>query len=131
MGMSEPDSELNQLAAVVFDSAMDVHRRLGSGLSERIYHRSLELELSARRVPFETQVPVKVEYRGTLVGEFFLDILIGGRLLTELKAVESLSPLHLHQVQCYLRAARLRLALLINFNVPRLVQGVRRILNPL
>jgi GxxExxY protein len=96
-------------------------------LLEALYEEALCSELADLAIPFARQLAVPVFYKGTSIGEGRLDLLVDGRLLVELKATEGRSPLHLSQVLSYLKATRLTLGLLINFNVPVLRQGVRRI----
>jgi GxxExxY protein len=82
-----------------------------------------------RGIPHECQVPVEIYYKGVLGGEGRLDIVVAGKLLIEIKAVESLSPTHRAQVITYLQVKRLKLGLLINFNVPILKDGIKRVIN--
>jgi GxxExxY protein len=124
----EPDSELDGLARDVIGSALEVHRILGPGFLESIYEGALSLELLTRAVPFRRQVPISVQYKGKVVGQGQMDLLIGDRLVVEIKAVEALAPIHGVQLRSYLKATGLTLGLLINFNVPLLRQGVRRII---
>jgi GxxExxY protein len=129
MGWAEPDPELDELAWKVIGAALAVHRWLGPGFLESIYENALCLELAARDVPFRRQVSAVVYFRGEAVGHGQLDLLVGERLVIELKAVEALSSIHSMQLRSYLKATGLTLGLLINFNVPLLQQGVRRIIN--
>jgi len=115
------------LARQVIGAAIEVHRALGPGFLESVYEEALCVELGLRRIPFARQVAVGVAYKGTAVGESRLDLLVGGRLIVELKAAESLLPIHSAQVLSYLRATGNQLALLINFNVPVLKGGIKRI----
>ena len=85
------------------------------------------VELALRGIPFLRQVLVAVDYKGHPVGESRLDLLVGSSLVVELKAVEALAPVHSAQMISYLRATGHHLGLLINFNVPLLKEGVRRI----
>lgn len=124
----EPDPELDRLATVVLDAAFAVHCSLGPGFVESVYEESLAIELRRLGIPFRRQVSIPLTYRGLAVGECRLDLLVGERLVVELKAVEALAPVHFAQVISYLRASRCRLGLLINFNVDRLRRGVRRVL---
>ena len=124
----EPDEELDNYARRVIDCAVEVHRTLGPGFLEAIYERALCIELGLRGLPFERQVGVDIEYKGRRVGESQLDLMIARRLVVELKAVEALAPIHGVQVRSYLRATNCQLGLLINFNVPVLLTGVRRII---
>ncbi|HZS38996.1 MAG TPA: GxxExxY protein [Polyangia bacterium] len=124
----EPDEELDRRAADVVDAAIEVHRVLGPGLLESLYEQALCLELQLRGVPFRRQVAIGITYKGTLIGEHRLDLLVAERLVVELKAVEALMPVHGVQVRSYLKATRCILGLLINFNVPLLKLGIQRII---
>ena len=123
----EPGSELDRLAPAVIGAAIEVHRSLGPGFLESVYEEALCIELDVRRIPFERQWPVAVNYKGHPVGEGRLDLLVGGVLVVELKAVEGVAPIHVAQVMSYLKATGHRLGLLINFNVPFLKNGIKRI----
>ena len=123
----EPGSELDRLAHAVIGAAIEVHRSLGPGFLESVYEEALCIELDVRRIPFERQWPVAVNYKGHPVGEGRLDLLVGGMLVVELKAVEGVAPIHVAQVMSYLKATGHRLGLLINFNVPFLKSGIKRI----
>lgn len=128
---NEPDAELDRLAHCVIGAALEVHRTLGPGFLEAIYEDALCVELSLRRIPFARQVPVGVDYKGNLVGQARMDLLVDGRLVVELKAIECIAPVHVAQVLTYLKAARFRLGLLINFKVAFLRAGIRRVVHSL
>jgi GxxExxY protein len=123
----EPDEALDELARAVLGAAIEVPRHLGPGYLESVYEEALAVELKLRGVPFERQIPIAVSYKGEAVGEGRLDFLVGNRLLVELKAVDSLAPIHKAQVISYLRATGCHPALLINFDVAVLSSGIRRI----
>ncbi|MFA6165579.1 MAG: GxxExxY protein [Gemmatimonadaceae bacterium] len=111
----------------VIGAAVEVHRHLGPGLLETAYVAALEHELVARNISFASEVLVPIQYKGaTLDGLLRMDLLIEGELVVELKAVESIHPVHCAQVLTYLRAGQFNRGLLINFNVMKLVNGVRR-----
>jgi len=124
----EPSTELDGIAADLLDAAIEVHRALGPGFLEAIYEEALCIELALRGVPFVRQSNVRVHYKGRLVGDARIDLLVADRLIVELKAVEHIAPIHLAQAMSYLRATKLPLALLINFNAPVLLRGVKRII---
>jgi len=124
---SEPDSRTDTLAHSVLGAAIEVHRALGPGFLEEVYAKALIVELRARGIAFERRKSIRVEYKGQLVGEGELDFLVGGCLVVELKAVRALAQIHTAQVIAYLKATGLTLGLLINFNVVRLKDGIRRI----
>ncbi len=123
----EPDAETDRLAQEVIGAAIEVHRVLGPGFLETMYEQALSVELGLREILFQCQVPVAVDYKGHSVGESRLDLLVGGKLVVELKAADQLAPIHTAQVMSYLKATGHRLGLLINFNVVRLKDGVKRV----
>lgn len=124
----EPDEELDQLARDVIGAAIEVHRVLGPGFLESVYEEALSLEFKLRGIPFKRQVSLGVRYKGKRVGEGKMDMLVKDSLVVELKTVESLAPIHKAQTISYLKATGLKLALLINFNVPVLKEGIKRII---
>jgi GxxExxY protein len=126
----EPDVELDELARAVIGAAIEVHRRLGPGLDEPLYNGGMRVEMRLRGIPFEPEVLVPVFYKGEPIGKRRLDLIVGGRLIVELKAVEMLTPLHSAQLRSYLNITNCRLGLLINFNTPILKDGIKRIINP-
>jgi len=110
------------------DAAIKVHRTFGPGLLESVYEASLERELAMRGFQVERQIAVPVVYEGTDIGlGFRIDLRIGGRVIIEVKAVESLQRVHEAQVLTYLKLTGLRLAYLMNFNVPFLRTGIKRL----
>jgi GxxExxY protein len=125
--MIEPDKEIDDLPIAVIGAAIEVHRILGPGYVESVYEEALAVELSLRKIPFERQKPIRVEYKGHLVSEGRLDLLVDNKLVVELKTVEALAPIHVAPVISYLKAMRLPLGLLINFNVPLLKRGLKRV----
>ncbi len=125
--LHEPDRETDALAHVVIGAAIEVHRHLGPGFLESAYEEALCVELRLREIPFERQRPAKVEYKGEYVGEGRLDLLVGDRLIVELKAVREVAPIHRAIVVSYLKATGKNLALLINFKVSRPKEGVQRV----
>lgn len=123
----EPNNGLDQLARAVIGAAIEVHRHLGAGLQEPLYAPALHIELALRSIPFETEVILPVSYKGRPLGTRKLDLLVGGTLIVELKSVEALAPIHTSQLICYLKLTGKQLGLLINFNVPLLKDGVKRV----
>jgi GxxExxY protein len=119
--------ELDRLARNVIGAAIEVHRELGPGLLESVYEQALCFELSLRGIPFAHQVTIPVTYKGQVIGEGRLDVLVGSVLVVELKAVDALAPIHTAQLLTYLKVTGYRLGLLINFNVPILKQGIKRL----
>src|ERR1700690_1114794 len=125
--MSEPGQVLDELAHDVIGAAIEVHRALGPGYTENVYEEALCIEIAHKNISFERQVKIAVNYKGQKVGEGGLDLLIAKVLLVELKAVEMLAPIHQAQLLSYLKMTHLKLGLLINFNVPILKQGIKRV----
>ncbi len=125
--MKEIDSEVDRLARAVIGAAIEVHRCLGPGLLESMYEEALCIELAERGIAFTQQVEVAILYKGRPIGAGRLDLLIGERLIVELKAVDALAPIHTAQALTYLRMTGQHLALLINFNVPILRDGIKRV----
>ena len=103
-----------------------MHRILGPGFLESIYGRALEYELTLRGLAFEHQMPHLVAYKDIQIAGQRLDLLVGGRVIVELKAVDAISPVHQAKLLSYLKATSLRLGLIINFNVLVLKDGIQR-----
>jgi GxxExxY protein len=103
------------LSYSVVGAALEVHRLLGSGFSERIYQKALEHELKLRQIPFARQMPAVVEYKGIEAGKYRMDLSVDGKIIVEIKAVCALTSAHEAQTLHYLAATRYRLALLLNF----------------
>lgn len=118
---------MDRWATVVVDAALEVHRLLGPGFLESVYEEALCAELRSRGIPFERQKTFAVDYKGEKIGEGRMDLEVAGCLVLEIKAVEKLAPVHTAQVLSYLKATGYRLALLINFNVALLKEGIKRV----
>jgi GxxExxY protein len=121
------DAKDEELAYRIIGAAIEVHRHLGPGFLESIYQKAMDHELGRSAIPFERQKPITVPYKEIEIAGQQLDLLVGGRIVVELKAVESIAPIHEAQLISYLKATRPRLGLLINFRVPILKEGIRRI----
>jgi GxxExxY protein len=124
----EPNQELDRLAYEVIGAAIEVHRILGPGFLESIYEEALCVEIKLRSISFERQVRIPITYKTVTVGRNRLDLLVQGKLIIEIKTVDSLAPIHSAQVISYLKATGYHLALLINFNAPVLKDGIKRII---
>jgi GxxExxY protein len=116
-----------ELAHQIIGAAIEVHRLLGPGFLEIVYERALMHELQLRGLKAEKQKDILVPYKDIQIEGQRLDLLVGGRVIVELKAVTELHPLHQAQLLSYLKATGLRLGLLINFHVPVLKDGLKRI----
>ena len=128
LGRVEPSTELDELAYAVIGAAIEVDRLLGPGFLESVYEEALCVELTLRGIRFARQLPIGVQYKGQKVGEARLDLVVDDSLVVELKAVEGIAPIHVAQILSYLKATRLRLGLLISFNVTTLRRGIKRVI---
>jgi len=118
----------NPLVRQIIGAAIAVHRALGAGLFESSYEACLAYELMERGLPFERQVPVPVVYKGVRLDcGYRADFLVNREIPVELKCIERWMPIHTVQMKTYLRLLGLQQGLLINFNVPVLVHGVRSV----
>lgn len=119
--------KVNQITETIIGAAIEVHRVLGPGLLESSYEECLCRELTLRRLPFERQRPLPVEYKGVhLDCGYRLDVLVADAVVVEVKTVERVLPIHEAQLLTYLRLGGWKVGLLINFNVPVLKRGIRR-----
>jgi len=126
--VSPLSEELEQLAHDVIGCCLTVHKELGPGLLESVYPKAVAIELEDRGISFEMEKALRVNYRGRLLCHQRLDLFVDGRIVVELKSVELVHPIHVAQVLSYLRLTGARLGLLINFNVPMLNRGIRRVI---
>ena len=123
-------AELERVATAVVDAAYAVHKQLGPGLLESVYEVCLAHELEKRGLGVRRQAVVPIVYDGLQIENAFkLDLLVGGCLVVELKAMDALLPVHLSQLLTYLKLTRNRLGLLINFNVPLIKEGIHRVVS--
>ncbi|MDR1191938.1 MAG: GxxExxY protein [Verrucomicrobiales bacterium] len=121
---------MEQITEQIIAAAIEVHRHLGPGLLESTYEECLATEFALVKLPFKRQVPLPVTYKGkTLDCGYRMDFVISDSVVLELKAVEKFEPIHQAQLLTYLKLAGKQLGLLINFNVPMLKQGIKRIVN--
>ena len=121
--------ELNQVTGQVIGSAIDVHRALGPGLLESAYETCLAYELTQRGLNVERQKSLPIVYKEVVLETGYrLDLLVEGVVVVELKAVDSLTPLHKAQLLSYLKLSGLKIGLLINFNVKMLRSGIQRVI---
>jgi len=124
--------EEDRLSKEIIGAAIEVHRHLGPGMLESAYEKCLCKELEIRNIEFEKQKPLAVVYKGiTLDCGYKLDVVVEGKVILELKFVNKLESIHDAQLLTYLKLADLKLGILINFNVPVLKDGIKRIVNNL
>jgi GxxExxY protein len=115
----------------IIESAIEVHRQLGAGLLESAYSPCLQYELTARKLRFQVQRTIPLIYKGiSLDSSYRIDLVVEDTIVVEVKSVAELIPVHRAQLQTYLRLTDCPVGLIINFNVPLLVDGVKRVLNP-
>ncbi|HET9235096.1 MAG TPA: GxxExxY protein, partial [Candidatus Eisenbacteria bacterium] len=121
---------INELTQQIIAAAIDVHRELGPGLLESTYEACLVFELAERGLRAERQKPMPVNYKGMLLESAYrIDLLVEQQVIVELKAVHALDSVHEAQVLSYLRLSGCHVGLLINFNVRRLKDGIRRLVS--
>lgn len=113
--MNDPKLVLGELAYKVVGLAMAVHRELGYGFLEKVYENALMVVLRQAGIHAVQQSPIKVYFRGEIVGEYIADILVESKVLLELKSLDKITDLHRAQTLNYLKATGLKLALILNF----------------
>jgi GxxExxY protein len=120
--------EFDGLSQNVIGCAIEVHRNLGPGLLESTCQQCLACELSHARIPFQMELPLPVRYKDLLLDcGYRIDLLVSGDLIVEIKSVETLLPIHQAQILTYMRLSKVSLGLLINFNVTKLQNGIKRL----
>jgi GxxExxY protein len=121
----------SEITSQIIGGGIEVHKVIGPGALESVYQPCLEIELAERRLRFETQRVIPLVYKNlALPIAYRVDLVVEGLIVVELKAVERIASVHEAQVLTYLRLLNVPIGLIINFNVPRLVDGVKRIVNP-
>jgi len=119
---------INELTHEIIGASIEVHRALGPGLLESAYEACLCTELTLREVPFERQKPLPIEYKHLKLDcGYRIDLLVAEAIVVEVKTVEVLLPIHDAQLLTYLKIGGWHIGLLINFNVPVLKEGIRRL----
>lgn len=119
--------KFDELSRSVIGCALEVHRNLGPGLLESTYRECLAYELSQTGIPFQMEMPLPVRYKGSLLDcGYRIDLLVSGDLIVEIKSVETLLPIHQAQILTYMRLTKVPVGLLINFNVTKLQNCIRR-----
>jgi len=126
-GTEDTEMEINKITEEIIGAAIEVHKALGPGLLESAYEECLCRELILRKISFERQQPLPVEYKGMKLDcGYQLDLLVADEVVVEIKAVETIQPIHDAQLLTYLKLGDWKLGLLINFNVPVLKDGIHR-----
>jgi len=122
----------NEIAQQIVDAALRVHMALGPGLLESVYQAAMEYELNKRRLRVSPQQAIPVIYESVRIETgFHADLVVEGKVIVEIKSVETVAPVHKKQLLSYLKLADKRLGLLINFNVVLIKHGITRIVNQL
>lgn len=122
--------DINQLTGQVIGAAINVHKALGPGLLESIYEECLCIEFDNKKIEYERQKEIPIEYRGVKLNtNYRIDLVVQNKLLLELKACETLLPIHEAQTLTYLKLTGLKIGLLINFSVLLLKDGIKRFAN--
>ena len=111
--------DIDDLTYQINGAVFEVNRELGCGFLEKVYENALLVELQKRKIEAENQVPIKVKYKGQIVGDYCADIIVENKVLLELKVVESLQNVHVAQLLNYLKATNYKIGLLINFAHPK------------
>jgi GxxExxY protein len=124
---SDLPADLEDVVRETIDCCFAVHVALGPGWLEAVYRRAVAVELEARQISFEVEKSIPIRYREALLCHHRLDLFVDQRVVLELKAIDRLQALQVAQIISYLRASKSRVGLLVNFNVPVLKQGIRRI----
>lgn len=122
----------NEIAKIIVDLSYKIHRQYGPGLFESVYEELLCYELSKQGIPFTRQQPVPLVHETIkLEVGFRADVIVEGKVITEIKSKETLAEVHFKQARTYLQLTNIKLGLLINFNVALIRDGIRRIVNKL
>jgi len=108
--------------------AIEVHRHLGAGLLESVYEEALCCEFQEARLLYERQAGIPLFYKGHLISEHRLDLVVEGSVIVEVKSIQRLDPIHIAQVLTYLRVTGVRVGLILNFNSAVMRQGIRRVI---
>ena len=120
----------NELATIAVDICYKIHTTLGPGLLESVYEEAFAYELKKREIPYLRQPDIPVYYEGELLDiGFRADIIMGGKLLIEIKSIEHLEKVHHKIVLTYLKLTEIKLAILVNFNVNLIKEGIHRKIN--
>lgn len=128
--MYQPTEEENRLSFAVVNAAYKIHTTLGPGLLESVYENCLLHELTRQQIPASKQVGIPIVYEDLQIDNAYrIDLLVGGQVIVEIKAVEKMSPLYQAQLLTYLKLSRRHLGLLINFNVPLIKEGIQRLIS--
>jgi len=122
--------EINELAGIVLDTSIKIHKAIGPGCFEKVYAEPLYYELSKKNIWVEKQVLMPIKYEHLLIEDAYrIDLLAEKKLVIEIKSLERLAPIHFKQVMTYLKLSGLKNGLLLNFNVEWMKEGFHRVFN--
>ena len=126
----DTSDRITQITERIIGSAIDVHRELGPGLLESAYQACLEYDLTKKGVAFQRQVALPLTYQGVRIEcGYRVDLVVEGRVIVEIKSVETIARIHLAQMITYLKLRDCPVGLILNFNVTSMRQGIRRLTN--
>ena len=126
--LSQDEFPLKDITEKIIAGAIEVHTALGPGLLESVYEKALAYEFELRSIKHERQKSINLMYKGKDIGKHIIDFLVEDEVIVELKAVDTFHDIFQAQVLTYLKAMNKRVGLLINFNVPRLKDGIKRLI---
>lgn len=122
---AKPEND-DPLTRKIIACAIEVHRRLGPGLLEKLYKEALVIEFELNNLKVEKNVQIPVEYKGRSIGDYYIDLLVDDKVILELKSVERHDPIFEAQILSYMKLTGKRVGLLINFNSKMVKDGIRR-----
>ncbi|MCD6264930.1 MAG: GxxExxY protein [Deltaproteobacteria bacterium] len=111
--------DINDITYAINGAVFEVNRVLGPGFLEKVYENALLIELKRRGITAKSQVPIRVFYKEKVIGEYFADILVEGKVIVELKTVETIDKIHEAQLLNYLKATGIQVGILVNFKHPK------------
>ena len=126
MPIKKPSIQDDPLTRKIIACAIEVHKRLGPGLLEKLYKEAMVIEMSLNGLKVEKNVKIPVEYKGNSIGEYFIDILVEDIVILELKSVERHDPVFEAQILSYMKLTGKKVGLLINFNSKMVKDGIKR-----
>ena len=122
--------EANQITALIVDSCIKIHTTIGPGCYERVYEELLYFELNKRGLVIERQLTMPISYESLYIDDAYkLDLLVEKRIVVEIKSVEHILPVHIKQVNTYLKLMNLKHGMLLNFKVDLMKDGIHRVFN--
>jgi GxxExxY protein len=122
----------NDIASIIIEHAINVHRNMGPGLLESVYHECLFFELANKGLKVEKEKPIGIDYGDVSLNRGYrIDMLVENKVVVEIKAVDCILPIHIAQTLTYLKLGDYKLGLLLNFNVVLLKHGIKRLVNNL